>query len=99
MLRKDPGVAVAAALTLALGIGVNTTIFSVMNGVFFRALPFRAADRLVVLGEDNLHEYNWTRNPTMPRCSTRRNTHTRFADIEFRGQQRIIRRDLSGSPS
>jgi putative ABC transport system permease protein len=65
MLRKCPGVAVAAALTLALGIGANTTIFSVMNGVFFRPLPFRAADRLVALGEHNLHEHNWTRNPAM----------------------------------
>ena len=83
MLRKGPALSVTAALTLALGIGANTTIFSVMNGVFFRPLPFRGADCLVVLSERNLREQNWTRNPAMATVFDWEKQTQSFAQIEL----------------
>ncbi|MGD0360800.1 MAG: ABC transporter permease [Bryobacteraceae bacterium] len=50
-LVRNPGFALVAMLTLALGIGANTTIFSVMNNTLLRPLPFPGADRLVLRWE------------------------------------------------
>jgi hypothetical protein len=54
MLAKSPGFALAAILSLAIGIGANTSIFSIINALLLRPLQYQDADRLVIL---------WNRSP------------------------------------
>jgi putative ABC transport system permease protein len=68
MLVKSPGFTFVAALTLALGIGANTAVFSVIEAVLLRSLPYQDSERLCMLWKSvparNI-EWDWTSYPTI----------------------------------
>jgi putative ABC transport system permease protein len=77
-IRKTPGFALAFVLTLGLGIGANTAIFSIINGVLLRPLPYPEADRIMHL-----------RQPAVR--SGVENTNFSFAEVaDYRSQSKTI---------
>ncbi|MGA8025692.1 MAG: ABC transporter permease [Bryobacteraceae bacterium] len=60
-LRKSPAFSLTATLTLALGIGANTAIFSIVQAVLLRPLPYKDTQKLVMVSEQNLHR-GWLHN-------------------------------------
>jgi putative ABC transport system permease protein len=60
LLRKSPGFTVAAIAALALGIGANTAVFSIVDSVLIRPLPYPHAERMAVVWQSS-HEQGWDR--------------------------------------
>ncbi len=79
--RKSPGFSAAAILTLALAVGSNTAVFSVVNGVLLRPLPFAEQDRLFMLAEQS--RQGAFRPPSYPTFLDWRAQSSAFADLAY----------------
>src|SRR5262245_40862010 len=81
MLIKHPSFTVIAILTLALGIGANITIFTVVNAVLLRPLPYPAAERLVFLWSESPMQNIKERTSAYPNFSEWRDQNKSFEDL------------------
>ena len=89
-LARKPAFTAVAVLTLAAGIGVNTAIFSAVNAVLMRPLPFRDMDRMVTLHETHpvLHEIN-TAYPDFEDWKRQSQSFESMAAYTFQGLQKL----------
>src|SRR5262250_1303922 len=81
MLLKQPGFTLIAALTLALGIGANITIFSVVNAVLLRPLPYPESEQLVFLWSESPQRNIKERTSAWANVADWRNQSQSFAEI------------------
>ncbi|HEY6400965.1 MAG TPA: ABC transporter permease, partial [Blastocatellia bacterium] len=90
MLRRNPGFTLAAVLTLSLGIGANTAIFSVVNGVLLSALPYPQPERLAMIwpASDGLASY--------PIYADWRDRNQTFQGVAAMGAMGAMTFDLTG---
>ena len=102
LLFKRPGLTLAAVLTLALAIGANTAIFSLLDTVALRPLPYREADRLVKIGAavpglDDLQEVSWPKFQTLAAQSRETAALTAYYQNTFGLTERDRPEQLSGA--
>src|SRR5262245_9344028 len=93
MLRKQPGFSAIAVVTLALGIGANTAIFSIVNAVLLRPLPYPEADRIMLLNESSGPGQDYS--VALPDYFDWRNDNTVFEHLAATHKET---RNLSGVP-
>jgi predicted permease len=80
-LRRNPGVTVVALWSLALAIGANTAIFSMVNAVLLRALPYKEADRLAVVWSSSTLNGSQEINTSVPNIEDWKSRGHSFADL------------------
>ncbi|MEW6305735.1 MAG: ABC transporter permease, partial [Verrucomicrobiota bacterium] len=85
-LRKNPGFTAVAVLTLALGIGATTTVFSIINGVLLQPLPYPGSDRIVNVWEADAKKGFRSNNTSPANFVDWRRENTVFEAIAFSGE-------------
>src|SRR5262249_2005546 len=81
MLLKSPGFALIAVITLALGVGANTAIFSVINSLMLRPLPFKEPDRLLQVWETEVNRGHYEGSSSYPNFADWRDQNRVFEQI------------------
>src|SRR4029078_11171422 len=81
MLRKSPGLTSVAVLSLALGIGAISTIFSFINGIMLRPLPYHDPGQLVLLDETAFKQGQKSMSVSYPNFLDWREQNQSFEDI------------------
>jgi len=86
LLARSPGFTAVTVLTLALGIGANTAMFSVVEGVLLAPLPYSHPDRLAVVWENNLHfkQVVWPSYPNFKDWQGSARSFERMAAVRWR---------------
>src|ERR1043166_2632559 len=87
-LRRNPGFTIVAAITLALGIGANTAMFSVVNAVLLRPLPYRDYQRLALIFTDDTRRGLHKEATAFRTISDWRSATHVFQDLAFFSTQR-----------
>ncbi|HXJ85624.1 MAG TPA: ABC transporter permease [Candidatus Binatia bacterium] len=96
-LRKSPGFTLVAVLTLAVGIGATTAVFSVINGILLRPLPYPDQDRLVSVSNINLKEPKWSWPVSSTDVSHWRADNQVFEKLEFVSHADMVAVSSTGS--
>jgi putative ABC transport system permease protein len=81
---KQPGFALVAILTLALGIGANSAIFSVINGVLLKPLPFKEPEKVIKIWESMSNGFQGTASvPNLKDWREQNSVFTKIAAYQF----------------
>src|SRR4029434_9819270 len=92
LMRNRPGFSAVVVLTLGLGIGANTAVFTVVDAALIRALPYRDPDRLAHLWETNLQQQPMQREASYPDFLDFREQAQFFAQIAgYNGRNQTLK--------
>jgi len=97
-LRKSPGFLAVVVLSLALGIGANSTMFSMLNTLLYRPLPYRSPEQLTVIWEtEKEHPGDW-QSPPIAELTDWKKQNTVFQDIALTSGTEEVIMSRSGEP-